>query len=161
MYPHTPHRFVTGKFLTHYSPTIESTHRKAVQCNNLDILAEIVDTAGMDEYSRLSRNASVGVDGYVLVYSITSMASLEKVLGKFHSPPSDCSLTAPSLHSLPYLRPLPTTTTSNTTTTTTTHTHTHTHTHTNSHTHTHTPHARALADPFHQCYFAAHAWGSA
>jgi hypothetical protein len=72
--------------LTHYSPTIESTHRKAVKCNNLDILAEIVDTAGMDEYSRLSRNASVGVDGYVLVYSITSMASLEKVLGKYYIP---------------------------------------------------------------------------
>ena len=40
---------------------------------------EIVDTAGNDEYSRLSRNATVGVHGYILVYSTASRASLEKL----------------------------------------------------------------------------------
>ena len=38
-----------------------------------------VRLAGMDEHSRLSRNASVGVHGYVLVYSCASRASFEKV----------------------------------------------------------------------------------
>ena len=33
----------------------------------------------MDEYSRLSRNASVGVHGYLMVYSISSMQSFTKV----------------------------------------------------------------------------------
>merc|ERR1711871_1698537 len=43
------------------------------------INSEIVDTAGMDEYSRLSRKSTVGVDGYILVYSITSMSSFENI----------------------------------------------------------------------------------
>lgn len=33
----------------------------------------------MDEYSKLSRNASLGVHGYVLVFSVTSKLSLEKI----------------------------------------------------------------------------------
>jgi len=32
-----------------------------------------------DEYSRLSRNASVGVDGYVLVFSIISRQSFDRI----------------------------------------------------------------------------------
>jgi Ras family protein len=40
---------------------------------------ELVDTAGIDEYSSLSRNAAVGVHGYMLVYSIISRPSLEKL----------------------------------------------------------------------------------
>jgi len=40
---------------------------------------DIVDTAGMDEYSRLSRNASVGVHGYALVFSIASRQSFERI----------------------------------------------------------------------------------
>merc|ERR1711862_996090 len=39
----------------------------------------IVDTAGLDEYSRLSRNASIGVHGYVLVFSITSRQSFDRI----------------------------------------------------------------------------------
>ena len=38
-----------------------------------------MDTAGNDEYSRLSRNATVGVHGYILVYSLASRVSLEKL----------------------------------------------------------------------------------
>jgi len=33
----------------------------------------------MDEHTRLSRNASVGVHGYLLVYSATSRLSFDKV----------------------------------------------------------------------------------
>jgi Ras family protein len=33
----------------------------------------------MDEYSRLSRNASVGVHGYVMCFSINSRQSFEKI----------------------------------------------------------------------------------
>ena len=73
-------RFVSDTFVEgRYDPTIETTFRKLVTVRNVRINAEIVDTAGMDEYSRISRNATVGVDGYILVYSITSLSSLEKI----------------------------------------------------------------------------------
>jgi len=34
----------------------------------------------MDEYSRLSRNASVGVDGYALVFSVVAPQSFERII---------------------------------------------------------------------------------
>jgi Ras homolog enriched in brain len=40
---------------------------------------DIVDTSGMDEFSRLSRNASLGVHGYVMVFSIASRQSFEMI----------------------------------------------------------------------------------
>lgn len=36
-------------------------------------------TSRQDEYSRLSRNASVGVHGYALVFSITSRETFERI----------------------------------------------------------------------------------
>ncbi len=63
--------FVEGRFLERYDPTIENTFQKIVKGRGLSpklaFLTEIVDSAGMDEYSRLSRNASVGIHGYLLV----------------------------------------------------------------------------------------------
>mmetsp|Transcript_26194 Transcript_26194/g.32290 ORF Transcript_26194/g.32290 Transcript_26194/m.32290 type:complete len:190 (-) Transcript_26194:95-664(-) len=71
--------FVSGIFDDTYDPTIENTHHKTIRFRKVHFATDIVDTAGMDEYSRLSRNASVGVDGYVLVYSITSRNSFERI----------------------------------------------------------------------------------
>jgi len=69
--------FVSGTFSDNYDPTIENTHHKTIRFRKVHFETDIVDTAGMDEYSRLSRNASVGVNGYMLVYSITSRQSFE------------------------------------------------------------------------------------
>ena len=64
--------FVTGTFSDTYYPTIETTHQKTIRFRKVHFATDIVDTAGMDEYSRLSRNASLGVQGYVLVFSIVN-----------------------------------------------------------------------------------------
>jgi len=72
-------QFVSGRFIENYDPTIENTLRKSIGFRGSPFSVEIVDTAGNDEYSRLSRNATVGVHGYVLVYSVASRASLEKL----------------------------------------------------------------------------------
>lgn len=69
-------QFVTpGTFSERYDPTIESTQHKTIRFRRVHFATDIVDTAGMDEFSRLSRNASLGVHGYVLVFSITSKQS--------------------------------------------------------------------------------------
>jgi len=39
----------------------------------------LVFAAGMDEHSKISRNAAVGVHGYLLVYAANSRASFERV----------------------------------------------------------------------------------
>jgi len=69
--------FVSGTFSDNYDPTIENTHHKTIRFRKVHFATDIVDTAGMDEYSRLSRNASVGVNGYVLVFALTSRQSFE------------------------------------------------------------------------------------
>lgn len=72
--------FVSGTFAETYDPTIESTHHKTIRFRKVHFATDIVDTAGMDEYSRLSRNASVGVNGYALVFSISSKHSFERIV---------------------------------------------------------------------------------
>ena len=71
--------FVKGRFVDEYDPTIENTFAKKIRFKRAHFATEIIDAAGMDEYSRLSRNASVGVHGYLLVYSSTSRNSFEKI----------------------------------------------------------------------------------
>ena len=70
--------FVKGRFVDEYDPTIENTFAKKIRFKRAHFATEIIDAAGMDEYSRLSRNASVGVHGYLLVYSSTSRSSFER-----------------------------------------------------------------------------------
>lgn len=71
--------FVSGTFAESYDPTIENTHHKMIRFRKVHFATDIVDTAGMDEYSRLSRNASVGVHGYALVFSIVSRQSFDRI----------------------------------------------------------------------------------
>ena len=72
--------YVKGRHDETYEPTIENTFQKTIrEFRSVQFITEIVDAAGMDEYSRLSRNASVGVHGYLLLYSTISRTSFEKV----------------------------------------------------------------------------------
>lgn len=75
------HYFATGRFINRYDPTIENTLRQTIVRDSGDRYhCEIVDTAGMDEStSSLSRNATVGVHGYLLVFSLASRHSLEQL----------------------------------------------------------------------------------
>lgn len=71
--------FVEDRFVENYDPTIENTFHKTIRFHKVHFITDIVDTAGMDEYSNFSRATSVGVHGYILVYSITSRSSFEKL----------------------------------------------------------------------------------
>jgi len=72
-------QFVENHYVDTYNPTIENTFHKLIKHQGEDFLTEIVDTAGQDEFSIFQRRYSVGVDGYILVYSVNSQASLEIV----------------------------------------------------------------------------------
>lgn len=71
--------FVNGAFSETYDPTIESTFHRSIRFQKVHFATDVVDTAGMDEYSRLSRNASLGVHGYVLVFSIAVRQSFDMI----------------------------------------------------------------------------------
>ena len=72
-------QFVEKRFTENYDPTIENTFRTTVQIKKVSFVCDILDTAGQDEYSSISHQASVGVHGYLLVFSVTSRHSLENI----------------------------------------------------------------------------------
>ncbi|KAJ4188132.1 GTP-binding protein [Fusarium falciforme] len=74
-------RFVDGHFVDSYYPTIENTFSKMIKYKGQDFSTEIVDTAGQDEYSILNSKHFIGIHGYMLVYSVSSLPSFEMVQG--------------------------------------------------------------------------------
>ncbi|XP_052603472.1 GTPase RhebL1 isoform X2 [Peromyscus californicus insignis] len=73
------HQFVEGEFLEGYDPTVENTFSKTVTLGKDEFHLHLVDTAGQDEYSILPYSLIIGVHGYVLVYSVTSLHSFQIV----------------------------------------------------------------------------------
>jgi len=72
-------QFVENHFVDSYNPTIENTFHKTIRFKGNDYEAEIVDTAGQDEYSIFQKHYSIGIHGYILVYSVTSRKSWEMI----------------------------------------------------------------------------------
>lgn len=72
-------RYVEGHFVESYYPTIENTFSKEILYRNQEFATEIVDTAGQDEYSILNSKHFIGIHGYMLVYSVSSLQSFEMV----------------------------------------------------------------------------------
>jgi len=72
-------QFTENHFVDSYNPTIENTFHKTIKHKGVDYECEIIDTAGQDESSIFPFRGSVGIHGYVLVYSVASKSSLEVV----------------------------------------------------------------------------------
>uniref|UniRef100_A0A672YVL1 GTP-binding protein Rheb n=1 Tax=Sphaeramia orbicularis TaxID=375764 RepID=A0A672YVL1_9TELE len=72
-------QFVEGQFVDSYDPTIENTFTKMITINGQDYHLQLVDTAGQDEYSIFPQTYSIDINGYILVYSVTSNKSFEVV----------------------------------------------------------------------------------
>ncbi|XP_069033723.1 GTP-binding protein Rheb isoform X2 [Embiotoca jacksoni] len=72
-------QFVEGQFVDSYDPTIENTFTKTMTVNGQEYNLQLVDTAGQDEYSIFPQSYTIDVDGYILIYSVTSYKSFEVV----------------------------------------------------------------------------------
>jgi len=70
-------RFTGGNFVEKYDPTIEDSYRKAVGVDGIGCMLDIMDTAGQEDYRALRDQYMKTGNGFVLVYSITSMTSFE------------------------------------------------------------------------------------
>ena len=72
-------QFVENVFNPHYFPTIENTFTKQIKYKGREFECDIIDTSGQDEYSQLNSRHSVGVHGYILVYSVANRTSFDMV----------------------------------------------------------------------------------
>ncbi|OWK06788.1 hypothetical protein Celaphus_00012381, partial [Cervus elaphus hippelaphus] len=64
-------QFVEGQFVDSYDPTIENTFTKLITVNGQEYHLQLVDTAG--------QTYSIDINGYILVYSVTSIKSFEVI----------------------------------------------------------------------------------
>ncbi|OLY77936.1 GTP-binding protein rhb1 [Smittium mucronatum] len=72
-------RYTENTFVDNYYPTIEDIHTKTIVYHNNQYKFSIVDTAGQDEFSMLNPQYTIGVDLYVIVFSVASNVSFEMV----------------------------------------------------------------------------------
>ncbi|KAI9102037.1 small G-protein Ras2 [Phlyctochytrium arcticum] len=66
-------------FVETYDPTIEDSYRKQVVIDDLPCILEVLDTAGQEEYTALRDQWIRDGEGFLLVYSITSRSTFERV----------------------------------------------------------------------------------
>lgn len=62
-----------------YDPTIEDSYRKQIHIDNTQCMLEVLDTAGQEEYTSLRDQWIRDGDGFLLVYSITSKTTFERL----------------------------------------------------------------------------------
>jgi len=68
-------QFVQGIFVERYDPTIEDSYRKQVEIDGNHCMLEILDTAGTEQFTAMRDLYMKNGQGFVLVYSITSMST--------------------------------------------------------------------------------------
>ncbi|KAI8384857.1 small GTPase superfamily [Radiomyces spectabilis] len=64
---------------TTYDPTIEDSYRKQVVIDDQPCVLEVLDTAGQEEYTALRDQWIRDGEGFLLVYSISSRSTFERV----------------------------------------------------------------------------------
>ncbi|OUM59641.1 hypothetical protein PIROE2DRAFT_66513 [Piromyces sp. E2] len=62
-----------------YDPTIEDSYRKQVVIDDQPCILEVLDTAGQEEYTALRDQWIRDGEGFLLVYSIISRSTFERV----------------------------------------------------------------------------------
>ncbi|KAK4973793.1 Ras-related protein rsr1 [Elasticomyces elasticus] len=75
----TAAQFVQGVFIESYDPTIEDSYRKQMDVDGRQVMLEIMDTAGTEQFTSMREFYMRDAHGFLLVFSITSMSSLHEL----------------------------------------------------------------------------------
>jgi GTPase KRas protein len=74
-------QFTLNCFVETYDPTIEDAYRKQLVVDNRMCFVEVIDTAGQEEYATLRDQWVREGQGFILVYSIASRATFNRLEG--------------------------------------------------------------------------------
>jgi len=72
-------QFTLNCFVETYDPTIEDAYRKQLVVDNRMCFVEVIDTAGQEEYATLRDQWVREGEGFILVYSITSRSTFDRL----------------------------------------------------------------------------------
>ncbi|CCC66747.1 hypothetical protein NCAS_0A01890 [Naumovozyma castellii] len=73
-------QFVQGIYLDTYDPTIEDSYRKTIEIDNKVFDLEILDTAGVAQFTAMRELYIKSGMGFLLVYSVTDPQSLDELM---------------------------------------------------------------------------------
>lgn len=73
-------QFVQGIYLDSYDPTIEDSYRKTIEIDNKVFDLEILDTAGIAQFTAMRELYIKSGMGFLLVYSVTDKQSLNELM---------------------------------------------------------------------------------
>jgi len=72
-------RFIHGRFVEQYDPTIEDSYRHQVEVDSNNYILEILDTAGTEQFAQLRNLYVKNGMGFVLVFSLASKSSFLEI----------------------------------------------------------------------------------
>ena len=72
-------QFTSNHFVEEYDPTIEDSYRKRCTIDDEACVLDILDTAGEEEYAAIREQYMRGGQAFLMMYSITSRRSLDKL----------------------------------------------------------------------------------
>lgn len=73
-------QFVQGVYIDSYDPTIEDSYRKQIEVDGRACDLEILDTAGVAQFTAMRELYIKSGKGFILVYSVTDESSLQELL---------------------------------------------------------------------------------
>lgn len=74
-------QFVHNEWIESYDPTIEDSYRTQLQVDGRQVVLEILDTAGTEQFVAMRDLYMKTGQGFLLVFSITSASSLSELAG--------------------------------------------------------------------------------
>mmetsp|Transcript_26803 Transcript_26803/g.104092 ORF Transcript_26803/g.104092 Transcript_26803/m.104092 type:complete len:185 (-) Transcript_26803:921-1475(-) len=74
-------RFCYNRFYDNYNPTIMAMEHVTLKIDGKQYQCDIMDPAGQDDFSTLGPNVTIGVHGYILVFSVKERGSFEMIPG--------------------------------------------------------------------------------
>lgn len=73
-------QFVQGVYIESYDPTIEDSYRKVTEIDQRPCTLEILDTAGVEQFTAMRELYIKNGQGFILVYSVNNKDSLRELL---------------------------------------------------------------------------------
>jgi GTPase KRas protein len=72
-------QYCLNHFVEEYDPTIEDSYRKQATIDDKPCVLEVLDTAGQEEYRALLDQWIREGDGFLIMFSVTSAASFDRI----------------------------------------------------------------------------------
>ena len=72
-------QFINDSFVEEYEPTMEATYRKQFSVDGREVLTDIFDTAGQEDFSAVRDQYMRTGDGFICVYAVTLEQTFEAV----------------------------------------------------------------------------------